>query len=49
MQIPLIKVAEESDTIKRFFCSEYGTDIEFGPQSATRETSSTKVEGPQVY
>ena len=43
MQIPLIKVAEESDTIKRFFCSEYGTDIEYGPQSAIEKPHQQKL------
>jgi hypothetical protein len=43
MQIPLIKVAEESNTIKRFFASEYGTDIEYGPQSATEKPHQQKL------
>jgi hypothetical protein len=43
MQIPLIKVAEQSNTIKRFFCSEYGTDIEYGPQSAIEKPNQAKL------
>jgi hypothetical protein len=43
MQIPLIKVAEESNTIKRFFCSEYGTDIEYEPQSAIEKPHQQKL------
>lgn len=43
MQIPLIKVAEESNTIKRFFSSEYGTDIEYEPQSATEKPHQQKL------
>ena len=43
LQIPLIKVAEESDTIKRFFPSEYGTDIEYFPDSNTEKPHQEKL------
>jgi len=43
LQIPLIKVAEESDTIKRFFPSEYGTDIEYFPDSNKEKPHQEKL------
>lgn len=33
-QIPLIHLAAESSSVKWFLPSEYGTDIEYGPESA---------------
>lgn len=43
LQIPLIKVAESSSTIKRFFASEYGTDIEYFPNSNTEKPHQQKL------
>lgn len=43
LQIPLIKVAESSPTIKRFFPSEYGTDIEYSPDSSTEKPHQQKL------
>jgi hypothetical protein len=37
LQIPLIKIAEETDNIKRFYPSEYGTDIEYFPDKSPYE------------
>ncbi|KAL1646626.1 hypothetical protein SLS58_003213 [Diplodia intermedia] len=42
-QINLIKLAEQAPTIKRFFPSEYGTDIKYGPQSATEKPHQLKL------
>lgn len=42
-QIALIRLAEESGTIKRFFPSEYGTDIEYAPSSAHEKTHQAKL------
>jgi hypothetical protein len=42
-QITLIKLAEESETIKYFYPSEYGTDIEYGPQSPTEPPHQAKL------
>lgn len=42
-QINLIKLAEQSPTIKRFFPSEYGTDIKYGPQSAGEKPHQLKL------
>ncbi|KAK0642275.1 Isoflavone reductase-like protein P3 [Lasiodiplodia hormozganensis] len=42
-QINLIKLAEQSPSIKRFFPSEYGTDIKYGPQSATEKPHQQKL------
>lgn len=33
-QINWIKLAEQAPSVKRFFPSEYGTDIEYSPESA---------------
>ncbi|EXJ94495.1 hypothetical protein A1O1_02891 [Capronia coronata CBS 617.96] len=33
-QIELVRLANESSSVHRFFPSEYGTDIEYGPSSA---------------
>lgn len=41
-QIPLIKWAAESK-VKRFFPSEYGTDIEYWPQSAHEPPHQLKL------
>ncbi|EEA25121.1 hypothetical protein EYB25_002399 [Talaromyces marneffei] len=44
-QIDLIRWAEESSpNIKRFFPSEYGTDIEYGPESAFEKPHQAKLE-----
>lgn len=42
-QISLIKLAEDSGTIKKFLPSEYGTDIEYFPQSATEKPHQLKL------
>lgn len=42
-QINLIKLAEASQTIKRFFPSEYGTDIDYCPQSANEKPHQQKL------
>ncbi|KAF4312327.1 NmrA-like protein [Botryosphaeria dothidea] len=42
-QINLIKLAEQSPSINRFFPSEYGTDIKYGPQSANEKPHQLKL------
>ncbi|GME28896.1 Isoflavone reductase family protein [Neofusicoccum parvum] len=42
-QINLIKLAEASPSIKRFFPSEYGTDIKYGPASASEKPHQQKL------
>ncbi|KAI9146877.1 Isoflavone reductase [Paramyrothecium foliicola] len=42
-QIELIRLAEESSSVKWFFPSEYGTDIEYGPQSASEKPHQLKL------
>lgn len=42
-QIELIRFAEESSTVRWFFPSEYGTDIEFGPASADEKPHQQKL------
>jgi nucleoside-diphosphate-sugar epimerase len=42
-QIDLIRLAEQSDSVKWFFPSEYGTDIEYGPQSASEKPHQLKL------
>jgi hypothetical protein len=47
VQIPLLQLAEASDSITSFFPSEYGTDIEYGPASASEKPHVTYlVTGP---
>lgn len=36
-QIPILEVAESIETVKRFYPSEYGTDIEFDPKTSPDE------------
>jgi nucleoside-diphosphate-sugar epimerase len=43
-QIPLIKLAEASATITTFYPSEYGTDIEYAPSSATEKPHQLKLQ-----
>lgn len=43
-QIPLIKLAEASSSIKYFYPSEYGTDIEYGPTSANEKPHQLKLQ-----
>ncbi|KAJ4384459.1 hypothetical protein N0V86_000058 [Didymella sp. IMI 355093] len=43
-QIPLLKLAEASSSIKSFYPSEYGTDIEYGPQSPTEKPHQLKLQ-----
>jgi nucleoside-diphosphate-sugar epimerase len=43
-QIPLVKAAEASSTIQYFYPSEYGTDIEYGPASATEKPHQLKLQ-----
>lgn len=42
-QINLIRLAEASPSIKRFFPSEYGTDIKYSPQSANEKPHQQKL------
>ncbi|KAH7159455.1 NmrA-like family-domain-containing protein [Dactylonectria estremocensis] len=42
-QIELLKLAEESSTVKWFFPSEYGTDIEYGPKSVDEKPHQLKL------
>lgn len=42
-QIRLIELAEKSANIKRFFPSEYGTDIEYGPNSEHERPHQAKL------
>jgi hypothetical protein len=42
-QIPLLRLAEGTQNIKRFFPSEYGTDIEFGPKSPGEKPHQLKL------
>lgn len=42
-QINLLCLAEQTQNIKRFFPSEYGTDIEYGPQSINEKPHQQKL------
>ncbi|KAK0103128.1 hypothetical protein ONS95_000696 [Cadophora gregata] len=42
-QVGWIKLMEKAPTVKRFFPSEYGTDIEFGPESANEPPHQFKL------
>jgi nucleoside-diphosphate-sugar epimerase len=42
-QILLIELAEKTPTIKKYFPSEYGTDIEYGPQSKDEPPHQLKL------
>ncbi|KAH6887619.1 hypothetical protein B0T10DRAFT_73761 [Thelonectria olida] len=42
-QIELIRLAEESSSVQWFFPSEYGTDIEYGPESAHEKPHQLKL------
>lgn len=42
-QIQLLRLAEESSSVKWFFPSEYGTDIEYSPQSAHEKPHQLKL------
>lgn len=42
-QLLLIKLAAASDSVKWYFPSEYGTDIKYGPQSATEKPHQQKL------
>ncbi|KAH6962525.1 NmrA-like family-domain-containing protein [Ilyonectria sp. MPI-CAGE-AT-0026] len=42
-QIELLRIAEESSSVKWFFPSEYGTDIEYGPKSADEKPHQLKL------
>ncbi|KAK2008272.1 NmrA-like family protein [Colletotrichum eremochloae] len=42
-QIDLIKLAEETDSVKWFFPSEYGTDIEYNSKSAHEKPHQKKL------
>lgn len=42
-QITLLRLAEQSTSVQRFFPSEYGTDIEFGPKSAQEKPHQFKL------
>lgn len=43
-QKELIRWAEESGSVRSFFPSEYGTDIEYGPKSANERPHQAKLE-----
>lgn len=43
-QVPLLKLANASTTIKFFYPSEYGTDIEYSPASATEKPHQLKLQ-----
>lgn len=43
-QIPLIQLAEASSSINYFYPSEYGTDIEYSPASATEKPHQLKLQ-----
>ncbi|TKA69989.1 hypothetical protein B0A55_08841 [Friedmanniomyces simplex] len=42
-QIDLLRLAEQTQNIKRFFPSEYGTDIEYSPASANEKPHQLKL------
>ncbi|OAL23074.1 hypothetical protein AYO20_11065 [Fonsecaea nubica] len=42
-QLELIKLANDSPSVHRFFPSEYGTDIEYGPSSAHEKPHQLKL------
>ncbi|OGM48954.1 isoflavone reductase family protein [Aspergillus bombycis] len=42
-QIPLIRLADASPTVKWFFPSEYGTDIKYSPASAQEQPHQQKL------
>lgn len=42
-QIQLLEIAENTPSIKKFFPSEYGTDIEYGPQSKDEAPHQLKL------
>lgn len=42
-QIPLIRLAAASSSVKLFLPSEYGTDIKYGPQSAHEKPHQQKL------
>ncbi|KAF1928841.1 NAD(P)-binding protein [Didymella exigua CBS 183.55] len=43
-QIPLLKLAEASSSIRDFYPSEYGTDIEYGPKSSNEKPHQLKLQ-----
>ena len=43
VQVDLIRWAEETPSIRYFYPSEYGTDIEYSPQSATEKPHQLKL------
>ncbi|EXJ76737.1 uncharacterized protein A1O5_01245 [Cladophialophora psammophila CBS 110553] len=43
-QVELVRLANESLTVHRFFPSEYGTDIEYGPASAHEKPHQKKLQ-----
>ncbi|OAG44862.1 hypothetical protein AYO21_00824 [Fonsecaea monophora] len=42
-QLQLVKLANDSPSVHRFFPSEYGTDIEYGPSSAHEKPHQLKL------
>jgi len=42
-QIKLLEIAEATDNVKYFYPSEYGTDIEYGPQSKDEKPHQLKL------
>ncbi|KIV93763.1 hypothetical protein PV10_04954 [Exophiala mesophila] len=43
-QIEMVRIADESPSVRRFFPSEYGTDIEHGPGSAVEKPHQKKLQ-----
>ena len=43
LQLQLIKLADRHPDVKRFFPSEYGTDIDYGPSSANEKPLQQKL------
>jgi nucleoside-diphosphate-sugar epimerase len=43
-QIPLVKLAESSSSVKYFYASEYGTDIEYDTSSASEKPHQLKLQ-----
>ena len=42
-QVELIRLADQTPNIRRFFPSEYGTDIEHGPESSGEKPHQRKL------
>ncbi len=42
-QTELVRLADESGSVRWFFPSEYGTDVEYGPKSAAEKPHQNKL------